>query len=112
MTVRSGPEGVPLAPGLSAIMNERRRLIDLAGRPMRSLAETGDASRIYLHMPGSARTRREHYEGEWNGERSSATDAAERVAFVLHNVFPSAQITDRAPAACHQSASSSRKGAA
>ncbi|MFE9693660.1 RNA polymerase sigma factor SigJ [Micromonospora sp. NPDC005806] len=82
-------------PGLSAIMSERRRLINLAYRLLGSLADAEDAvqetyarwyamsrpqqdaiespgawlttvaSRICLDLLGSARVRRERYVGEW-----------------------------------------------
>src|SRR3954453_1641034 len=82
-------------PGLSAIMNERRQLINLAYRLLGSLAEAEDAvqesyarwyamsrqeqdaiespgawlskaaSRICLNVLSSARARRETYVGEW-----------------------------------------------
>ena len=95
MTNPSGPgHGLP-DPGLSAIMSERRRLINLAYRLLGSLAEAEDAvqetyarwyamsgpqqdaiespgawlttvaSRICLDLLGSARARRERYVGEW-----------------------------------------------
>src|SRR6266536_3318794 len=101
------------------------------------------AGRICLDLLGSARTRRESYVGEWIPEpvpdhtewRSgdpadrvtldeSITMAflvvlesmtpAERVAFVLHDVFrysfpEIAEITGRTPAACRQLASSARR---
>ena len=87
-------EGRP-DPGLSAVMSERRRLINLAYRLLGSLAEAEDAvqetyarwyamsrqqqqaienpgawlttvaSRICLNLLGSARVRRERYVGEW-----------------------------------------------
>jgi RNA polymerase sigma factor (sigma-70 family) len=87
---RGGPD-----PGLSAIMSERRQLINLAYRLLGSLAEAEDvvqetyvrwyamspeqrdaiqspgawltrvASRICLDLLGSARARRERYVGEW-----------------------------------------------
>ena len=93
MSTRSGP-GRP-DPGLSAIMSERRRLINLTYRLLGSLAEAEDAvqetyarwyamsrqqqeaiespggwltkvaSRICLNLLGSARARRETYVGEW-----------------------------------------------
>ncbi|WP_433514332.1 RNA polymerase sigma factor SigJ [Nonomuraea sp. CA-143628] len=85
----------PSDPGLSAIMSERRQLINLAYRLLGSLADAEDvvqetytrwyamtrqqqdaievpgawlttvASRICLDLLGSARTRRERYVGEW-----------------------------------------------
>jgi RNA polymerase sigma factor (sigma-70 family) len=95
MTTRSGlGDGQP-DPGLSAIMSERRQLINLAYRLLGSLAEAEDAvqetyarwyamsreqqeairspgawlttvaSRICLDLLGSARARRERYVGEW-----------------------------------------------
>jgi len=166
--------------GLSAIMSERRQLINLAYRLLGSLAEAEDAvqetyarwyamsrpqqeaiaspaawltkvaSRICLDLLGSARARRERYVGEWLPEplpgpadwisgRPGGTTAdpadrvtldesvsmaflvvlesmtpAERVAFVLHDVFryPFAEvagIVGRTPAACRQLASSARR---
>jgi RNA polymerase sigma factor (sigma-70 family) len=101
------------------------------------------ASRICLNVLSSARARRERYVGEWlpeplpdPGESASADPAdrvtldesvsmaflvvlesmtpAERVAFVLHDVFrypftEVAEITGRAPTACRQLASSARR---
>jgi RNA polymerase sigma-70 factor (ECF subfamily) len=167
-------------PGLSAIMSERRQLINLAYRLLGSLAEAEDAvqetyarwysmsrdqqqaietpaawlttvaSRVCLDLLGSARARRERYVGEWIPEPlpepgewisgrpdGSATDPAdritldesvnmaflvvlesmtpaERVAFILHDVFrysfaEVAQIVGRSPAACRQLASSARR---
>src|SRR6266513_4300193 len=91
-TMGSGAEPDP---GLNAIMNERRQLINLAYRMLGSLAEAEDAvqetyarwyamtrqqqdaiespgawlttvaSRICLNLLGSARARRETYVGEW-----------------------------------------------
>jgi RNA polymerase sigma factor (sigma-70 family) len=100
------------------------------------------ASRICLDQLGSARARREHYVGEWipeplpdHSEWQPADPAdrvtldesvsmaflvvlesmtpAERVAFVLHDVFrysfaEVAEIVGRTPAACRQLASSAR----
>jgi RNA polymerase sigma factor (sigma-70 family) len=161
---------------LSAVMGERRQLINLAYRLLGSLAEAEDAvqetytrwyamtaeqqgaikspgawlttvaSRVCLDLLGSARTRRELYVGEWLPEPlpaaagqfgaapadpadrvtldESVTMAflvvletmtpAERVAFVLHDVFryPFAEVADivgRSPAACRQLASSARR---
>jgi RNA polymerase sigma factor (sigma-70 family) len=176
MTTRSGPGHDRLDPGLSAIMSERRQLINLAYRLLGSLAEAEDAvletyarwyalsrpqqdaiaspgawlttvaSRICLNLLGSARARRERYVGEWIPEPvpepaewiagltadpadqvtldESVTMAflvvlesmtpAERVAFILHDVFgysfaEVAQIVGRTPAACRQLASSARR---
>jgi RNA polymerase sigma factor (sigma-70 family) len=182
MNTRSGPDaadssGSQADPGLSAIMSERRQLINLAYRLLGSLAEAEDAvqetyarwyamtaqqqqaiekpgawltkvaSRICLDLLGSARARRERYVGEWIPEplpesaewasgQVSADPAervtldesvsmaflvvlesmtpAERVAFILHDVFgysfaEVAEIVGRSPAACRQLASSARR---
>jgi RNA polymerase sigma factor (sigma-70 family) len=166
-----------LDPGLSAIMSERRQLINLAYRLLGSLADAEDvvqetytrwyamsrpeqeaiespggwltkvASRICLDLLGSARARRERYVGEWipeplpdGSEWRSANTAvdpadrvtldesvnmaflivlesmtpAERVAFILHDVFrypfpEVAEIVGRSPAACRQLATSARR---
>jgi RNA polymerase sigma-70 factor (ECF subfamily) len=180
MTTPSGPgQGRP-DPGLSAIMSERRQLINLTYRLLGSLAEAEDAvqetyarwyalsrpeqdaiespgawlttvaSRICLNLLGSARARRESYVGEWipeplpertewiTGRPGGATadpadrvtldesvnmaflvvlesmTPAERVAFILHDVFrysfaEVAEIVGRTPAACRQLASSARR---
>jgi RNA polymerase sigma factor (sigma-70 family) len=95
MTSRSGPGDSQPDPGLTAIMGERRQLINVAYRLLGSLAEAEDAvqetyarwyamtaqqqeaiespggwlttvtSRICLDLLGSARARRERYVGEW-----------------------------------------------
>jgi RNA polymerase sigma-70 factor (ECF subfamily) len=165
-------------PGLSAIMSERRQLINLAYRLLGSLADAEDvvqetyarwyamtrqqqeaiespgawlttvAGRICLDLLRSARARRERYVGQWIPEplpestewvsaRSGDADPAdritldesvnmafmvvldsmtpaERVAFVLHDVFrysfaEVAEIVGRTPAACRQLASSARR---
>ncbi|SEF16895.1 RNA polymerase sigma factor SigJ [Jiangella alba] len=170
-------------PDLTAIMSERRQLINLAYRLLGSLADAEDvvqdtyarwyalpaeqrdaievpgawlttvASRICLDLLRSARARRERYVGdwipepvpdhaEWVGGRPGGAAAdpadpadrvtldesismaflvvlesmtpAERVAFVLHDVFrypfaEVAQIVGRTPAACRQLASSARR---
>ncbi len=167
-------------PSLSAIVSERRRLINVAYRLLGSLAEAEDvvqetyarwygmsrqqreaiespggwlttvASRICLDLLGSARARRERYVGEWipeplpdgtewiNGRSGGTTvdpadrvtldesinmaflvvlesmTPAERVAFILHDVFrysfaEVAEIVGRTPAACRQLASSARR---
>lgn len=183
MTTRSEPElGRPDA-SLSAIMSERRQLINLAYRLLGSLAEAEDAvqetyvrwyamsqqqqeavespgawltkvaGRICLDLLGSARARRESYVGEWipeplpdrtewmngrpGGGRGEPVDPAdrvtldesvdmaflvvlesmtpaERVAFILHDVFrypftEVAAIVGRTPGACRQLASSARR---
>jgi len=180
MSTRSGPGEGRADPALSAIISERRQLINLAYRLLGSLAEAEDAvqetyarwyamsrqqqdaiespgawlttvaSRICLDVLGSARARRERYVGEWVPEPlpdpsewiSGPTDGstvdpadrvtldesvsmaflvvldsmtpAERVAFVLHDVFgysfaEIAEIAGRTPAACRQLASSARR---
>ncbi|HEU4947109.1 MAG TPA: RNA polymerase sigma factor SigJ [Kribbella sp.] len=167
-------------PGLSAIMSERRQLINLAYRLLGSLADAEDAvqetyarwyamsrqqqeaiespgawlttvaSRICLDLLGSARVRRERYVGQWipeplpkrmewiNGRPGDITvdpadrvtldesinmaflvvlesmTPAERVAFILHDVFrysfaEVAEIVGRTPAASRQLASSARR---
>ncbi|GGO77532.1 RNA polymerase sigma factor SigJ [Nonomuraea cavernae] len=180
MTTPPQPEDGRLDPGLSAIMSERRQLINLAYRLLGSLADAEDvvqetyarwyamsrrqqeaiespggwltkvASRICLDLLGSARARRESYVGEWipeplpdrtewiSGRRGGTTvdpadrvtldesinmaflvvlesmTPAERVAFILHDVFrysfaEVAEIVGRTPAACRQLASSARR---
>jgi RNA polymerase sigma factor (sigma-70 family) len=180
MSTSSGAGGGELDAELSAVINERRRLINLAYRLLGSLAEAEDAvqeayarwytmpraqqkaidspgawlttvtSRICLDVLGSARARRERYVGEWlpeplpeptewaaAGPAGIGADPAdrvtldesvsmaflvvlesmtpaERVAFVLHDVFryPFAEVADitgRTPAACRQLASSARR---
>ncbi|MEU4573576.1 RNA polymerase sigma factor SigJ [Nonomuraea sp. NPDC023979] len=167
----------PPDPGLSAIMSERRQLINLAYRLLGSLADAEDvvqetyarwyamsreqqeevgnpggwltkvASRICLDLLRSARARRERYVGEWipeplpDSSEWTSTPAggdpadrvtldesvnmaflvvldsmtpAERVAFILHDVFrypfaEVAEIVGRTPAACRQLASSARR---
>lgn len=158
-------------PSLSAIMSERRQLINLGYRLLGSLSDAEDvvqetyarwyamtpqeqdaievpgawlttvASRICLDLLGSARVRRESYVGEWIPEplpegsdpgdpadRVTLDESvnmaflvvlesmtpAERVAFVLHDVFrysfaEVAEIVGRTPAACRQLASSARR---
>jgi RNA polymerase sigma-70 factor (ECF subfamily) len=156
---------------LSAIMGERRQLINLGYRLLGSLTEAEDvvqetyarwyamaapdraaiespgawlttvAGRICLDLLGSARARRERYVGEWipeplPGDGAAADPAdrvtldesvgmaflvvlesmtpAERVAFILHDVFrysfaEVAEIVGRTPAACRKLASSGRR---
>jgi RNA polymerase sigma factor (sigma-70 family) len=167
-------------PSLSAVISERRQLVNLAYRLLGSLADAEDvvqetyarwyalsppqqeaiaapgawlttvASRICLDLLGSARARRERYVGEWLPEplpdptewingRSAATAVdpadritldesinmaflvvlesmtpAERVAFILHDVFgysfaEVAEIVGRTQAACRQLAASARR---
>ena len=185
MTTPSGPgpdsgRGQP-APGLAAIMSERRQLINVAYRLLGSLAEAEDAvqetyarwyaltpdqrdaiaspgawlttvtSRICLDQLGSARARRERYVGQWIPEPlpepaewiSSRPGApadpadritldesvsmaflvvlesmtpAERVAFILHDVFgypfaEIARIVGRTRAAHPPAASTARQAA-
>ncbi|MEU3980649.1 RNA polymerase sigma factor SigJ [Streptomyces sp. NPDC026672] len=179
MTTRAEPGEDQSDPGLSVIMSERRRLINLAYRLLGSLADAEDvvqetyarwyamsareqqaieapgawlmtvAGRICLNLLGSARARRETYVGDWipeplpdptewiTGRFGGRTDPAdrvtldesvtmaflvvldsmtpaERVAFVLHDVFrypfgEVAEIVGRTPAACRQLASSARR---
>jgi len=180
MSTRSGQSQGGPEPGLSAVMRERRQLINLTYRMLGSLAEAEDAvqetyarwyamsrqqqdaiespgawlttvaSRICLNLLGSARARRETYVGEWipeplpertewiSGRSGGATGdpadrvtldesvsmaflvvldsmtPAERVAFILHDVFgysfaEVAGIVGRTPAACRQLASSARR---
>ncbi|MEV0381535.1 sigma factor, partial [Nonomuraea sp. NPDC050643] len=161
MTTPSEPGhgGAGADPGLSAIMGERRQLINLAYRLLGSLAEAEDvvqesyarwyamtprqreavrspggwlmtvAGRICLDLLGSARVRRERYVGEWVPEPLPDRDEwpgggpgvdpadrvtldesvnmaflvvlesmtpAERVAFILHDVFryPFAEVAE------------------
>ena len=180
MSTRSEPGGGGPDPGLTAVMGERRQLINLAYRLLGSLADAEDvvqetyarwyamsgqqqeaiespgawlttvASRICLDLLGSARARRERYVGEWipeplpepaewpSGQPGGTTPdpadrvtldesvsmaflvvlesmtPAERVAFILHDVFRYSfaevgQIVGRTPAACRQLASSGRR---
>jgi len=180
MITPSGPGRGRPDPGLSAIMGERRQLINLTYRLLGSLAEAEDvvqetyarwyalsreqqdaiespgawlttvASRICLNLLGSARARRERYVGEWipeplpertewitgqpGGTTADPADRitldesvnmaflvvlesmtpAERVAFILHDVFrysfaEIAGIVGRTPPACRQLASSARR---
>jgi RNA polymerase sigma factor (sigma-70 family) len=180
MTTESEPGHGRPDPSLSAIMGERRQLINLAYRLLGSLTDAEDvvqetyirwyamsrqqqeaiespgawlttvASRICLNLLGSARARRETYVGEWvpeplpdRGEWISgrpdgiivdpadrvtldesvnmaflvvleSMTPAERVAFILHDVFrysfaEVAEIVGRTPAACRQLASSARR---
>jgi RNA polymerase sigma-70 factor (ECF subfamily) len=179
MSTLSGPGDDPLDQELSAVMRERRQLINLAYRLLGSLAEAEDAvqetyarwyaltqdqrdaveapgawlskvaSRICLDLLRSAQARREKYVGEWipepvpdsaewitgrpGGQAADPADRvtldesitmaflvvldsmtpAERVAFVLHDVFrypfaEVAEIVGRTPAACRKLASSAR----
>jgi RNA polymerase sigma factor (sigma-70 family) len=173
-------DGTGNDPGLSAIMSERRQLLNLTYRLLGSLADAEDvvqetytrwyamsreeqqaiespggwlmtvASRICLDLLGSARARRERYVGDWlpepvpastewisgrsGGDAADPADRvtldesinmaflvvlesmtpAERVAFILHDVFrypfdEVAGIVGRTPAACRQLASSARR---
>jgi RNA polymerase sigma factor (sigma-70 family) len=164
---------------LTAIVSERRQLMNLSYRLLGSVADAEDvvqetyarwyamsgrerqaiespggwlttvASRICLDMLGSARARRERYVGEWipepvpaptewmSGKSGASADPAdrvtldesinmaflvvlesmtpaERVAFILHDVFrypfaDVAEVVGRTPAACRQLATSARR---
>ncbi|GAA3301248.1 hypothetical protein GCM10020218_094610 [Dactylosporangium vinaceum] len=159
---------------MSAVMDERRQLLNVAYRLLGSLADAEDVvqeafarwyalapdkrrgiaspgawlttvtSRICLDLLGSARVRRERYVGEWipeplpgdtdGGAGADPADRvtldesvnmaflvvlenmtpAERVAFVLHDVFrysfaEVAAVVGRSPGACRQLASSARR---
>jgi RNA polymerase sigma factor (sigma-70 family) len=175
MSTQSEPGDGGPDPVLSAVMSERRQLINVAYRLLGSLSDAEDvvqetyvrwyamsrqqqeaveapgawltkvAGRICLDLLGSARARRERYVGPWIPEPlpdrtevaggvvdpadrvtldESVTMAflvvldamtpAERVAFVLHDVFrypfaDVAEIVGRTPAACRQLASSARR---
>jgi RNA polymerase sigma factor (sigma-70 family) len=180
MTGHSEPGQDRSDAGLSAIVSERRQLINLAYRLLGSLAEAEDAvqetyarwyamsrqqqdaiaspgawltrvaSRLCFNVLSSARARRETYVGEWIPEplpeprewitgrpdgisvdpadRVTLDESinmaflvvlesmtpAERVAFILHDVFrysfaEVAEIVGRTPAACRQLASSARR---
>ncbi|MFG2650369.1 RNA polymerase sigma factor SigJ [Streptomyces sp. NPDC048436] len=176
-----GPGDGRIDPELSAIVSERRQLINLAYRLLGSLADAEDvvqeaytrwyamsarqraaiespggwltkvASRVCLDQLGSARARRVSYVGEWipeplpdhtewtadgrpGGRTADPADRvtldesvnmaflvvletmtpAERVAFILHDVFrypfaEVAEIVGRTPAASRQLASSARR---
>ncbi|MCH6163873.1 RNA polymerase sigma factor SigJ [Streptomyces marispadix] len=180
MSTQSEPADGRLDPDLSAILSERRRLINLGYRFLGSLTDAEDvvqetyvrwyalsreqqkaiesparwlmkvASRLCLDHLGSARVRRENYVGEWipeplpdraewttgrsPGNTGDPADRvtldesvnmaflvvlesmtpAERVAFVLHDVFhysfaEVAEIVGRTPHACRQLAFSGRR---
>jgi RNA polymerase sigma factor (sigma-70 family) len=179
MSTHFGPGDDGDDPGLSAIMSERRQLINVGYRLLGSLTDAEDvvqetyarwyamsgqqqqaiespggwlmtvASRICLDLLGSARARRERYVGEWipepvpaptewiSGQAGGTADPAdrvtldesinmaflvvlesmtpaERVAFILHDVFrypfaEVAEIVGRTPAACRQLATSARR---
>ncbi|WP_232319926.1 RNA polymerase sigma factor SigJ [Herbidospora daliensis] len=117
-----------------ALPPDRQRAIASPGAWLTTVA-----SRICLDLLGSARVRRERYVGEWIPEPvPDQTDdpadrvtldesvsmaflvvlesmtPAERVAFILHDVFchsfaEVAEIVGRTPAACRQLASSARR---
>jgi RNA polymerase sigma factor (sigma-70 family) len=109
MTTEHGPGNGRPDPSLSAVMSERRQLINLAYRLLGSLAEAEDAvqetyarwyamspqqrdaiespgawlttvaGRICLDLLGSARARRERYVGEWLPEPVPGSGPAERI---------------------------------
>jgi DNA-directed RNA polymerase specialized sigma24 family protein len=117
-----------------AMSEQRREAIEAPGAWLTTVA-----GRICLDLLGSARARRERYVGEWIPEplpdggddpadRVTLDESvsmaflvvlesmtpAERVAFVLHDVFrypfvDVAEIVGRTPAACRQLASSARR---
>jgi RNA polymerase sigma-70 factor (ECF subfamily) len=120
-----------------AMSSQEQQAIDVPGAWL-----TKVASRICLDLLRSARVRRERYVGEWvpeplPSEWQTSTDPAdrvtldesvnmaflvildsmtpaERVAFILHDVFrypfpEVAEIVGRTPAACRQLASSARR---
>jgi RNA polymerase sigma factor (sigma-70 family) len=118
-----------------AMTPEQRAAVEVPGAWLTTVA-----SRVCLDLLGSARARRERYVGAWLPEplpEPSSPDPAdrvtldesvnmallvvlesmtpaERVAFVLHDVFrysfaEIARITGRTPAACRQLASSARR---
>ncbi len=122
-----------------ALSPEQQAAIEVPGAWLSKVA-----SRVCLDMLGSARARRERYVGEWLPEPipeplsgATVTDPAdritldesvnmaflvvlesmtpaERVAFILHDVFryPFAEVADvvgRTPAACRQLATSARR---
>jgi RNA polymerase sigma factor (sigma-70 family) len=120
-----------------AMSREQQQAIESPGAWLTTVA-----SRVCLDQLGSARARRERYVGEWIPEPVPADDTgtadpadritldesvsmaflvvldsmtpAERVAFVLHDVFrypfdEVARIVGRTPAACRQLASSARR---
>jgi RNA polymerase sigma-70 factor (ECF subfamily) len=176
MSIHSGTGDDALDPDLTAVVSERRQLINLSYRLLGSLSDAEDAvqetyarwyamsrqqqqeiespggwlmkvaSRICLDLLGSARARRERYVGEWipepvpaptewiSGQVADPADRitldesinmaflvvlesmtpAERVAFILHDVFrypfaEVAEIVGRTPAACRQLATSARR---
>jgi RNA polymerase sigma-70 factor (ECF subfamily) len=122
-----------------AMSRQQQEAVDSVGAWLTTVA-----SRICLNLLGSARARRERYVGEWIPEplpdrMTGPTTAdpadrvtldesvnmaflvvlesmtpAERVAFILHDVFrysfaEVAEIVGRSPAACRQLASSARR---
>lgn len=176
MSTHTEQENGRLDEQLSAVLSERRQLINLAYRFLGSIADAEDvvqetyarwyamtphrqeaitspgswlttvASRICLDLLSSARAKRERYVGQWipeplpdrtewtSGPPADPADRvtldetvsmaflivlesmtpAERVTFVLHDVFhysfpEVAAIVGRSPAACRKLASSARR---
>jgi len=141
MTIRSGPGHGRPDPGLDAIMSERRQLLNLTYRLLGSLTEAEDAvqetyARWYAlsAQPEPLPERTEWINGRPGGATADPADRvtldesinmaflvvlesmtpAERVAFILHDVFgypfaEVAEIVGRTPAACRQLASSARR---
>jgi RNA polymerase sigma factor (sigma-70 family) len=121
MSSQSGPGNGGPDPGLSAVMHERRQLINVAYRLLGSLAEAEDAvqetyarwyamtaqqqaaiespgawlttvaSRVCLDLLGSARARRERYVGEWIPE--PLPDPAEWVSGRSATTDPADRVT-------------------
>jgi DNA-directed RNA polymerase specialized sigma24 family protein len=81
MSTRSEPAGGGPDPGLSVVMSERRRLINLAYRLLGSLAEAEDAvQEAYARWYAMSRQQQEAIEspGAWLAPRSSPSKAPSR----------------------------------
>ena len=115
MTTRSEPGGGRPDPGLDAIMSERRQLINLTYRLLGSLAEAEDAvQETYTRWYALSRQQQDESVGMAFLVVLEAMTPAQRVAFILHDVFgysfaEVAEIVGRTPAACRQLASSARR---
>jgi DNA-directed RNA polymerase specialized sigma24 family protein len=125
MTTGATPGDDRADPGLSAIMSERRQLINLAYRLLGSLADAEDvvqetyarwyamsapeqeaiespgawlmkvASRICLNLLGSARARRETYVGDWIPE--PLPEPAEWISGRVANSHPRPAVASARP---------------